>query len=77
MWMIAAVACAALMISCGGEKKDAVDVVAKAKEYDAKIEAAYKAGDEATANKISEEAAAWLKGLSEADQAKIRQALSE
>ena len=75
--MIAAVACAALMISCGGEKKGAGDVVAKAKEYDAKIEAAEKAGNEAAANKIAEEAEAWLKSLSEADQAKVRQALGE
>ena len=77
MWMIAAVACAALMISCGGDKKGAGDVVAKAKEYNAKIEAAYKAGDTATAEKIAGEAEDWLKGLSEADQAKVKQALGE
>ena len=88
MWIIAAVACAALMVSCGGEKKNdkkdapandkeqvAVDVVAKAKEYVAKVTEAYEAGDEAKAAKIEKEADAWLEGLSEADQEKVLDAL--
>ena len=73
MWIIAAVACAALMVSCGGEKE--TDVVAKAKEYNAKIEAAYEAGDEAKAAKIADEAQKWLKSLPKADQEKIKKAL--
>ena len=70
MWIIAAVACAALMVSCGGEKKGA-DVVAKAKDYEAKVTAAYEAGDYEKAEKIQKEAAAWFEGLSEADQEKV------
>ena len=68
MWIIAAVACAALMVSCGS------DPVAKAKEYEAQIKEAEAAGDHAKAEKILKEALEWEKSLSEADQKKLDEA---
>lgn len=71
MWVVAAIVCAALMVSCGGkknEKKDAKGgVEAKAKEFVNKMYAAEKAGDEAAAAKLQAELEAYATTLSEAD----------
>ena len=81
--------CLTAMVSCGGsDKKDnnnndqqteqtaePKDVVAKAKEYTAQIEAADKRGDYEAVERLNEEAEAWLEGLSEADQEKVINAL--
>ena len=77
MWIIAAVACAALMVSCGGEKKGSEDVVAKAKDYVAKIEAAQEKGEYEKAMQLAEEFNKWGESLSEADQKKVAEALGE
>lgn len=74
MWIIAAVACAALMVSCGGEEKK-TDVVAKAKEYVAKAEAAMKEGDYEKVQKLNKESEDWYNSLSKADQKKVDKAL--
>ena len=79
MWIIAAVACAALMVSCGGEKKgngkEQVDVVAKAKEYKAEGEAILRAGDPDAAEAWLAEVEAWIKTLSKEDQKKVKRIL--
>jgi hypothetical protein len=71
MWLVAAIVCVALMVSCGGkknEKKDAKGgVEAKAKEFVNKMYAAEKAGDEAAAAKLQAELEAYAMTLSEAD----------
>ena len=69
MWIIAAVACAALMVSCGGEKKSE-NVEAKATVYAIQLIEAIKSGDEAKVEKLRKEAGAWINTLSEADQEK-------
>ena len=69
MWIIAAVACAALMVSCGGEKKSE-NVEAKATVYAIQLMEAIKSGDEAKVEKLRKEAGAWINTLSESDQEK-------
>ena len=76
MWIIAAVACAALMVSCGGEKKGekkAEDpIVVTAKEYKEKIEAAQKPGGSyRQLVSLNREFTAWFESLSDADQEKV------
>ena len=63
MWMIAAVACAALMVSCGGgEKKASVEETAKA--YMEKLNAAAVAQDEDKFKQLFDEVNNYGKGLS-------------
>ena len=68
MWIIAAVACAALMVACGGEKKS--DVEAEATKRATKAIEALKSGDQAAYEKLCKENEAWSNTLSEADQEK-------
>lgn len=65
MWMIAAVACAALMISCGGDKKASVED--KGKSLISQLNAAAAAKDEAKFKSLVNEVNGWAEGLSEAD----------
>ena len=90
MWMIAAVACAALMISCGGEKKDekkaeaagaataataaVVTPEAKAAEMVAKLQ---NASSEAEAASIAAPYESYYKSLSDADKAKFDKVLEQ
>lgn len=70
--------CLTAMVSCGGSDNGGGgggDVVAKAKEYTAKIEAADRRGDYEAVERLSKEADAWLEGLSEADQEKVFSAM--
>ena len=68
--------CLTAMVSCGGsDNGGGGDVVAKAKEYTAKIDAADKRGDYEAVERLSKEANAWLEGLSEADQEKVFSAM--
>lgn len=83
--------CITAMVSCGGsDKKDSIDgakvnnsqtneedVVAKAKAYVQKIEAADMKGNYDTAERLSQEAENWLESLSESDQEKVFNALME
>ena len=63
MWMIAAVACAALMVSCGGgEKKASVEETAKA--YMEKLNAAAVAQDGDKFKQLFDEVNNYGKGLS-------------
>ena len=52
------------------------DVVAKAKAYVQKIEAADMKGNYDTAERLSQEAENWLESLSESDQEKVYNALN-
>ena len=87
MWMIAAVACAALMISCGGEKKDekkaeaagaataaVVTPEAKAAEMVAKLQ---KASSESEAEAIAAPYESYYNSLSAADKAKFDNVLKQ
>ena len=73
MWMIAAVACAALMISCGGEKK-ATDVKAKAVELANSLVEAVKSGDQAKIDAVNNAGEEYVKSLSEADKKAFEEA---
>lgn len=75
MWMIAAVACAALMISCGGEKKSE-NVEAKATAYATQMAEAMKSGDQAKIEKLGKEMNAWGKTLSK-DELKVAEAAAD
>ena len=67
--------CLTAMVSCGGDKKGE-DVVAKAKEYQQKLNhAAYEERDRGKAREIMAEYEAWIESLSEADQEKIAKAM--
>ena len=71
MWMVAAIVCAALMVSCGGEKK--VDpVVAKAQEMAAKMK---NVTSEAEAIAVTAPYLKYYDSLSEADQEKFDKAV--
>ena len=69
MWMIAAVACAALMISCGGEKKASVEETAKA--YMEKLNAAAVAQDEDKFKQLFDEVNNYGKSLSKEEMKKF------
>ena len=72
MWMIAAVACAALMVSCGGgEKKASVEATAMA--YVVQLNAAAVAQDEAKFKQLFDEGNNYGKSLSKEELKKFQE----
>ena len=76
MWLIAVIVCAALMVSCGGEKKGGADdvskdpIVAKAQEFYKRASAINEAQEKF--EQISDRMGAYFENLSEEDQAKAK-----
>ena len=89
MWIVAAVACVALMVSCGGEKKkdapangteqvakdDASEIEAQARVYRAEGEAILRSGDQDEAQAFIVEVEAWVNSLPKKHQAKAKRIL--